>query len=160
MFLCVLTRPQYIPREHRWFDGKIGMWPIGWYKPAAWASRNRLQGTIEFKSKNVTRDKYNQMLIVDLIPAILCKWLDSVWDGPPILIQQDGEPTHLKCDPATNLVNNPEWLQELADLGLQDRTILFTQPANSPDININNLGFLILCRQNTGGTIPGTQIMT
>ena len=29
MFLCAVARPRYDANKNAWFDGKIGIWPIG-----------------------------------------------------------------------------------------------------------------------------------
>ena len=34
MFLCAVARPRYDTRRNAWFDGKIGIWPIGKWEPA------------------------------------------------------------------------------------------------------------------------------
>ena len=68
MFLCAVARP------HGNFDGKIGIWPVGEQTPAARSSRNRPRGTLEWKSANLTRDKYRDMLIKLLLPAIKTKF--------------------------------------------------------------------------------------
>ena len=34
MFLCAVARPRYDTNKNAWFDGKIGIWPIG--KWAGW----------------------------------------------------------------------------------------------------------------------------
>ena len=31
MFLCAQARPRYDPHTERWWDGKIGIWPVGKY---------------------------------------------------------------------------------------------------------------------------------
>ena len=146
MFLSAIARPRYLPHEKKWFDGKIGMWPIGYYEPAKRASKNRPAGTLEFKSVIVDRDEYRTLLTTEVFPAILKKWPRNVWEGNPIYIQQDGAPAHLKAEEIgvfgpKNIVNDKEWLEELKELGLQDRIFLVTQPSNSPDLNVNDLGF-------------------
>ena len=146
MFLSAVARPRYLPHEGKWFDGKIGMWPIGYYKPTARASKNRPAGTLEFVSEIVDPKKYRQLLITEVLPAILRKWPHNIWEGKPIYIQQDGAQSHLAAERVNdygpfNIVNDKEWLEELEHLGLKDRIHLVTQPANSPDLNINDLGF-------------------
>ena len=122
------------------------MWSIGYYEPAKRASKNRPAGTLEFVSKIVDREKYRQLLITEVLPAILRKWPHNIWEGKPIYIQQDGAQSHLAAERVNdygpfNIVNDKEWLEELENLGLKDRIYLVTQPANSPDLNINDLGF-------------------
>lgn len=49
-----------------------------------------------------------------------------------IRIQQDGP----------NAPDDRQWLERLQQKGLKNKILLYTQPANSPDLNINDLGFV------------------
>jgi hypothetical protein len=70
------------------------------------------------------------MLEDHLIPALLLKWPRG--GNRKIRIQQDGAKAHIADD--------DEWFAEsLAEVGLNAE--LYTQPANSPDTNILDLGF-------------------
>ena len=40
MFLCAVARPRYDTNKNAWFDGKIGIWPIGKWEPAKRKSKN------------------------------------------------------------------------------------------------------------------------
>jgi hypothetical protein len=77
------------------------------------------------------------MLQNEVIPGILDKWPVNNWHNTPgikIRIQQDGAGAHI----------NPqdEVLEEfLGEIGLDGKVELFNQPANSPDLNVNDLGF-------------------
>jgi hypothetical protein len=51
-----------------------------------------------------------------------------------IQLQQDEAPSHISPE-------DEEFQQGLVALEVQDKILLYTQPANSPDTNINNLGF-------------------
>ena len=74
--------------------------------------------------------------------------------GEPIRIQQDGAKAHLASDPVTHVVTDREWLEELSNLGLEGRIILHTQPANSLDVNVNDLGFFNLLQSQYWRTNP------
>ena len=39
MFLCAVARPRYDTNKNAWFDGKIGIWPIGEWEPAKRSSK-------------------------------------------------------------------------------------------------------------------------
>ena len=41
MFLCAVARPRYNTNKNAWFDGKIGIWPIGKWEPAKQSSKKR-----------------------------------------------------------------------------------------------------------------------
>ena len=40
MFLCAVVRPCFNPSANSWWDGKLGIWPIGDWEPAKRASKN------------------------------------------------------------------------------------------------------------------------
>ena len=137
MFLCGLARPRYVGRQY--FDGKIGIWPIGYMKPAERSSVNRPKGTPEWVSVKVDRIQYRNILMYQLLPAIIEKWPTCLYTGRPLLIQQDGAPAHLKV--VDDVCIDEIWVRELTKYGLQNRILLVTQPPNSPDLNVNDLGF-------------------
>ena len=72
----------------------------------------------------------------DIVPAVCAKWPAGEFNNPrfKIRMQQDGAPGHIKP-------TDPEWLEYLEDAQLKDKLILFDQPANSPDTNMNDMGF-------------------
>ena len=43
MFLCAVVRPQYNPCAESWWDGKLGIWPIGDWEPAKKSQRTGLR---------------------------------------------------------------------------------------------------------------------
>ena len=49
-------------------------------------------------------------------------------------IQQDGPNSHIQPD-------DEQWNAGLRNLGVENKILLYTQPPNSPDLNINDLGF-------------------
>ena len=132
MFLCAMARPRWDNTTNTYWDGKIGIWPVGEFVPAQRASRNRPRGTPVWKNISITRDVYRDLLIQQLLPAVIAKW--PVGCGRDILIQQDGAKSHIRAD-------DEEWLAALEETGWGERISLYTQPANSPDLNLNDLGF-------------------
>ena len=40
MFLCAVARPRFNTSANSWWDGKLGIWPIGGWEPAQRASKN------------------------------------------------------------------------------------------------------------------------
>ena len=99
--------------------------------PAKRSSANRPRGTLELKTVNVDRDSYREMLIDNLIPAILTKFPDLV---TPIKIQQDNAPPHIDPDD-TNFVEAAE------NQGLPVE--MYCQSPQSPDFNVCDLGFFL-----------------
>jgi hypothetical protein len=70
MFLCVVGRPRFDEDGNCIWDGKIGMFPFVTEKPAERRSGNRPRGTMETKTRNVTRDVSREFLIEKVLPAI------------------------------------------------------------------------------------------
>ena len=134
MFLCAQARPCMVNGVY--WDGKIGIWPIGSMKPAKRSSKNRPAGTMEWHSESVDRKKYRELLITKVLPAIVEKFPSSYLRRPGmrVLLQQDGASAHIATD-------NKEWLQAVEETRCNIK--LYTQSAQSPDLNINNLAFFI-----------------
>jgi hypothetical protein len=136
MFLCAQARPRWGGHRNQYWDGKIGLWPIGEWVEARRTSINRPAGTLVWKDETITKVKYRQLLLQKVFPAIIEKWPARDWNKETCIIrvQQDGAKSHLDPD--------DQQLQEgLQELGIQNKVRLYTQPANSPDVNINDLGF-------------------
>ena len=132
MFLCAIVHPHFNPCVNLWWDGKLRIWPIGDWEPAKQGSKNRPKGTLVWKNKAVTKEVYHELLISKLLPAIVEKWPQMDWLSRKILIQQDGAKSHISAD-------DDEFKEVLID---QNITVeLYTQAANSPDVNLLDLGF-------------------
>jgi hypothetical protein len=130
MFLCALARPRWNHTTKSWWDGKLGIWPIGTVDAAKKKSVNRDKGEPVWNNKSVTQEVYRNLLEDELIPALLLKWPSGF--NRTIRIQQDGAKAHIPDD--------DEWFNaSLAEVGLNAK--LYTQPANSPDLNALDLGF-------------------
>ena len=94
MFLCAV-RPHFNPCSNSWWDGKLGIWPIGDWEPAKWKSKNRPKGMLVWKNKIVTKAVYQDLLISKLVPSIMEKWPRRDMLAGKIFIQQDGAKTTL-----------------------------------------------------------------
>jgi hypothetical protein len=124
MFLSATARPRGD------FDGKLGLWPFVTQEAAKRNSVNRPRGTIVTKCMEVDRDTtYRNFIIEKLLPAIDQKWPDR---NSLIKIQQDNAKPHIAPDDET-------FKRAVLTLGLNIE--LTQQPANSPDTNVNDLGF-------------------
>ena len=132
MFLCAVARLRFNTSANSWWDGKLGIWPIGDWEPAQRGSKNRPKGTLVWKNKTVTKVVYRDLLINKLIPAILEKWPRSDRMSRTIYIQQDGVKNHI-CEDDEEF-NNALTVQEI-------EAKLYTQTPNSPDVNLLDLGF-------------------
>ena len=132
MFLCTVARPCFSMSANSWWDGKLGIWPIGDWEPAQRVSKNRPKGTLVWKNKTVTKVVYGDLLINKLIPAILEKWPRRDRMSRTIYIQQDGAKNHI-CEDDKEF-NNALTVHEID-------AKLYTQTLNSPDVNLLDLGF-------------------
>ena len=71
-------------------------------------------------------------MIYHVLPVIISKFPMVYLEKHGVNIQQDGAKAHIPD-------NDPEWLEAVEQYGLKIK--LNTQPANSPDLNINDLAF-------------------
>ena len=129
MFLYAVARPRYDMNKNAWFDGKIGIWPIGKWEPAKQSSKKRAKGTAVWKNQCITRDVYHEYLIQKFLPAVKEKW---PMYNRRIRLQQDGAKSHI-------LEDGMEFKEAVDEIGLN--LTMFTQLPNSPDTNILDLGF-------------------
>ena len=129
MFLCAEARPRYDTRRNAWFNGKIGIWPIGKWEPAKRSSKKRAKGTSVWKNQCITRDVYHEYLIEKFQPAVKEKWPTR---NARIRLQQDGAKSHI-------LEDDVEFKEAVDEIGLN--LTVFTQSPNSPDTNILDIGF-------------------
>lgn len=131
MFLAAVARPRFDGQGNVTFSGKIGIYPFVTKEPAKRSSVNRVAGTLETKvMTSVGRDVIRSFLNEKVLPDIRAKWPDE--NSRIIRIQQDNARTHV--DP-----NDLEFQQAASKDGFDIR--LMCQPANSPDLNILDLGF-------------------
>ncbi|POM74333.1 Hypothetical protein PHPALM_8725 [Phytophthora palmivora] len=79
MCLAAVARPRYDFDKKRYFDGKIGIWPIVEQAVAQRASKNRAKGAHITKNVSMTRAIYTKMLREKVFPAIREKWPGG-WD--------------------------------------------------------------------------------
>ena len=95
MFLCAVARPRYDTNKNAWFDGKIGIWPIGKWEPAKRSSKKRAKGTPVWKNQLINRDVYHEYLIQKVLPVVKEKWPKN---NARIRLQQDGAKSHILED--------------------------------------------------------------
>ena len=129
MFLCAVARPRYNMNKNAWFDGKIGIWPIGKWEPPKLSSKKRAKGMPVWKNQCITRNVYCEYLIQKLLPAVKERWPTN---NGRIRLQQDGTKSHI-------LEDGMEFKEAVDEIGLN--LTVYTQLPNSPDTNILDLGF-------------------
>ncbi|XP_057809045.1 uncharacterized protein LOC131023517 [Salvia miltiorrhiza] len=113
------------------FDGKIGIFPFIQKVPAKRNSKNRPSGTLETKPiQSVTKEVMRDSFINQLLPAIRAKWPANA--SKIIYIQQDNAKPHIQD-------TDPEFRAAATVDGFDIRIV--HQPPNSPDTNVNDLGW-------------------
>jgi hypothetical protein len=143
MFLSAIGKPCDVELEDGsvvHFDGKIGIWKFGEFGPAIRNSKNRDAGTPVWKDISVTADSYREMIIKDtgLLEAIKVKlpWAKDT----EIIVRHDGAKPH------TGWGNEAFFNQQGT---LDGWNIKFErQPAQSPDMNWNDLCFFASLQKN------------
>ena len=80
----------------------------------------------------MTKEVYRELLISKLLPAIIEKWPQTDRLSRKIYIQQDGAKSHIGED-------DKEFKEALAEQDINAK--VHAQAANSPDVNLLNLGF-------------------
>ncbi|XP_074302960.1 uncharacterized protein LOC141637300 [Silene latifolia] len=131
MFLAYVSRPIYKDNGEGLFDGKLGIWPFTYEEPAKRRSKNIVAGTIVTKPiESITKKVTKEALINLVIPAIKQKWPASA--SKEISIQQDNVKPHIN-----------EKDKDFPEAAISDgfNIKLTQQQANSPDLNILDLGF-------------------
>ncbi|XP_057779806.1 uncharacterized protein LOC130998404 [Salvia miltiorrhiza] len=131
MFMCVVCRPVFGANGECLFDGKIGIFPFTELVPAKKNNKNRAAGTMEWKPiQSITKQVVKDCLIYQIIPAIKAKWPANA--SKTIFIQQDNARPHIQdSDPDFRAVASADGFD----------IHLVHQPPNSPDTNINDLGW-------------------
>lgn len=132
--VMVVTAVGYPHRrpDGSFFDGKIGMWAVTEQVPAARSSKNRPAGTLETKPVIFTSEFYKNLWQQPngIRAGIRRKLYHRKTSG--IIIQQDGATPHTGCA-SVDIIN--AYIQQ----GNWNCTLI-TQPAQSPDLNLLDLG--------------------
>lgn len=131
MFLSALARPRFNHTTRQEFDGLIGIYPVGEIDMYVRASHGHQPGDLKWCNVNMDRDLYRDMLFNFVLPDVKKKMpIDN-----NIILQQDGAKAHLPDD-------DPLFAAKVTELfGDPTAVKLYTQPAQSPDLNVNDLGF-------------------
>ncbi|XP_042051481.1 uncharacterized protein LOC121796763 [Salvia splendens] len=131
MFMCAVCRPLFGVHGEVLFDRKIGIFPFTKQVAAKRSSKNRQTGTMETKPiESITTDVVRECLINKILPAIIAKWPDGA--TKVLKIQQDNARPHIKD-------NDPAFREAAQQSGFSISIV--QQPHNSPDTNVNDLGW-------------------
>ncbi|XP_047949312.1 uncharacterized protein LOC125195166 [Salvia hispanica] len=131
MFMAAVCRPLIGSDGEIIFDGKIGLFPFTEQVPAQRSSKNRPKGTLETKPiQSVNKEVMTACLINQIVPTIKAKWPANA--SKKIYIQQDNAKPHLRAAD-----------QQFEEITSTDgfEFHLISQPANSPDTNVLDLGY-------------------
>ncbi|KAL2935412.1 DNA ligase [Bienertia sinuspersici] len=131
MFMFAVMRPRWNDDGTYKNSGKIGIWPFSYQYAAKKNSVNWKRGTLETRPiESVNKPEFRKMMTENVIPAIKANFPA---DLPKIVyIQADNAKPHGGADIS-------EFIQSHGD---DEWTFHWTpQPANSPDLNILDLGF-------------------
>ncbi|CAN0270525.1 unnamed protein product [Discosporangium mesarthrocarpum] len=130
MFLAAVARPRKMSNRV-WIDGKVGIWPIVDTKVAQRTSKHRPKGTKVHVPAMVEGERYKKLMIEAVIPATKpAKACMPRPEGHTIFVQQGGATPHTKVG-----------ITEAIEETVGGDTVIETQPANSPDLNVSDLGF-------------------
>ncbi|XP_057811551.1 uncharacterized protein LOC131025782 [Salvia miltiorrhiza] len=131
MFMSAVCRPIIDENGVVIFDGKIGIFPFIEEVPAKRNSKNRSAGTLETKPlQSITRVVTKECFINQIVSAIMVKWPEGA--SKLIFIQQDNAKPHISD-------SDPEFRHAASQNGFDIRIV--HQPPNSPDTNVNDLGW-------------------
>jgi hypothetical protein len=141
MFLSAQARPRHDPHRNCMWDGKLAFIPIGHWVHQQRRSKYYRRGEERWKNRNVDTQAYFECM-EDVVRAVAKEWPRGQWTNPnfTVKIQQDGARPHT----SKHFVDL--WENLLTSLVLEgvlptvDKVQLVTQPANSPDLNVNDNG--------------------
>jgi hypothetical protein len=133
MFICAIAWPRYDEHLKEWWDGKLGIWPVGDMVETQRRSSIRPRGTLVWRNKSLTKEVYRSYICNKLLLAIWEKWpIHDKHRKKMIRIQHDNASSHISND-------DPTFQEDTMGLGL--KVLIMFQAANSLDVNLNDLGF-------------------
>ncbi|XP_054778177.1 uncharacterized protein LOC129286184 [Prosopis cineraria] len=132
MFLVTVARPRFDTQGNEIFFEKIGLFSFVTKEAARRRSANRGRGTMETKPiTSITKEVMKSFLINKMLPEIKAKWPTS-HASETIYVQQDNAPCHIHD-------SDVDFHMAASNDGFDIR--LISQPPNSPDLNILDLGY-------------------
>ncbi|XP_021751380.1 uncharacterized protein LOC110717052 [Chenopodium quinoa] len=130
MFMGLIGKPLYDTDGGLLHDGKYGIFPFTVKQLAKKSSKNRVAGTWETKViQNVNREVIRDMLMANVIPAIISKWPDS--QPKNIVIQWDNARPH-------QVLTDAEFMAATKAHGFNIQFVF--QLPQSPYLNVLDLG--------------------
>ncbi|XP_021773301.1 uncharacterized protein LOC110737253 [Chenopodium quinoa] len=128
--MALIGKPLYGTNGELIHDGKYGIFPFTVQERAKKSSKNRAVGTMVTKAlQNVNREVIREMLLNKVIPAIISKWPES--QPKNVIIQWDNARPH-------QIPTDDEFIAATTSNGFNIHFVF--QPAQSPDLNVLDLG--------------------
>ncbi|XP_021837498.2 uncharacterized protein [Spinacia oleracea] len=98
MFTAAVARPRFNAQNECIFDGKLGIFPFTYQEAAKRNSKNREKGTMVTKVvESVRKEETRDMLINQIVPAIMQKWPPS--EGPKTIFIHKTTQEHTSLNP-------------------------------------------------------------
>ncbi|XP_021726177.1 uncharacterized protein LOC110693346 [Chenopodium quinoa] len=130
MFMAAIGKPIFDNHGGLKHDGKYGIFPFVYESTTKKKSKNREAGVVEVKAtQNVNKEAIREMLLTKVIPAIKSKWPDHL--SKDVWIQWDNARPH-------QIPRDDEFQEACQSNGFNIQFIY--QPAQSPDLNVLDLG--------------------
>ncbi|XP_021717027.1 uncharacterized protein LOC110684897 [Chenopodium quinoa] len=130
MFMAMIGKPLHDLNGNMLHDGKYGIFPFTYQQLAKKKSKNRDAGTLVTKAvQSVTREEIRKMLLTNIIPAIHNQWHPSL--SKDVFIQWDNARPH-------QVPKDEEFKAACIANGFNIQMVF--QPAQSPDLNVLDLG--------------------
>lgn len=143
MFISAIGTPRTLPAKNlipeKHWDGKITVLPFAREAVAKRSSKNRVKGAPVLEIMSVTANEYFDMMVKNGGVISKIKAALPNLKGEKIIIQHDGAKAHSGFDNAAKLNEYAAadgWNMEFV-----------TQPAQSPDLNKNDLAFFYSLQQ-------------
>ncbi|XP_021753782.1 uncharacterized protein LOC110719188 [Chenopodium quinoa] len=130
MFMGMIGKPLYDLSGNMLHDGKYKIFPFTYQQMAKKKSKNRDTGVMETKDRqSVTKEEIRKMLLTNIILALHRKWHPRL--SKDIYIQWDNANPH-------QIPRDEEFIAACTTHGFNIQMIF--QPAQSPDLNVLDLG--------------------
>ncbi|XP_021737151.1 uncharacterized protein LOC110703666 [Chenopodium quinoa] len=130
MFMAIIGKPLCGRNGKLLHDGKYGIFPFTQQEREKKSSKNRAAGTLVTKAlQNVNRDAIRHMLLNKVIPEIVLKWPKSLPKN--VVIQWDNARPH-------QIPRDEEFISATQAHRFNIQFVF--QPAQSPDLNVLDLG--------------------
>jgi hypothetical protein len=123
MFFSAVARPR------PGFDGKVGIWRVAEPKTAKRSSKHHDSGDVYDVDRTMTAERYFEMMTTTVFKAIAKGFRGT--GVTHVIVQQDGAKPHTGKDVVARMNGIGKTFTPTIEVR--------TQPANSPDMNVNDL---------------------